>query len=136
MFAIDYLKCIKIWNKDKSTLSALLGRAFKNRILEEHRKRWAQKRQAQTISLDENIFEDDKDKPIALKDALKDKTDIEKDFENLQILNVLLSDETIKLYLLGYSQKEIAKKLNVSQAHISRKIKKIKSELREELYNG
>ena len=39
LFAIDYLKCIKVWDKSKGNLSTLLGRAFSNRIKAENRKK-------------------------------------------------------------------------------------------------
>ena len=41
LFAIDYLKYIKVWDKSKGKLSTLLGRAFSNRIKAEDRKKKA-----------------------------------------------------------------------------------------------
>ena len=39
IFAIDYIKCVKFWDKDRGKLSTLLCKVFLNTIIKEKRKK-------------------------------------------------------------------------------------------------
>ena len=133
LFAIDYLKCIEVWDKSKGNLSTLLGRAFLYRIEKENKKKKAKKRfeESYILSLDEVVFKEDIN--ITLGDIIPSSTNVEETFELNETLNFFMKNEITKLVMFGYSQREIAKKLNCSRSNISREINYVKQELNNKL---
>ena len=133
LFAIDYLKCIKVWDKSKGSLSALLGRAFSNRIKAENRKKRAKKRfeECYTISLNEVVFRENSD--LSLEDMIASSTNVEETFELNEALNFFMQNEVTKLLIIGYSQKEIAEKLNYAQPTISKKVSRLKKKFNNKI---
>ncbi len=128
LFAIDYLKCIKVWDKSKGNLSTLLGRAFCNTIKKENRKKKAKKRfeESYTVSLNEVVFKENRD--VTLGDIIPSYTNVEETFELNETLSFFMKNEVTRLLIIGYSQREIAKKLNCSRSNISLKINCVKQE--------
>ncbi len=133
LFAIEYLKCIKIWDKSKGKLSTLLGRAFSNRIKAENRKKRTRKRLEENymISLNEVVFRKDSD--LTLEDMMASSTNVEEIFELNEALNFFMKNEVTRLLIIGYSQKEIAEKLNYAQPTISKKVSRLKREFNNKI---
>ena len=133
LFAIDYLKCIKSWDKTKGSLSALLSRAFSNRIKAENRKHRTRKRLEENymISLNELVFKEDSD--LTLEDMIASSTNVEEIFELNEALNFFMQNEVTRLLIIGYSQKEIAEKLNYAQPTISKKVSSLKNEFNNKI---
>lgn len=101
------------------------------------------------ISLDMEVCFDIDGNSLCIKDSLVDDMDIESDYEQKELYGVLnkivdnlpLKDrELVKLYFgfygRVYNQKEIASKMGISQAHVSRLITKIVVKIRKYMENN
>lgn len=132
LFAIDYIKCIKIWDKEKAKLPTLLYNAFKNRISMENRRKYSPgKRPIETaVSLNTVIFNETNE--ITLEELIADNADLEHNFELSEAVNFFMSYDVTKYLMMGYTQKEIGKMLGYSQPGISRLQKKIKQKYEKE----
>ena len=93
LFAIDYLKCIKVWDKSKGNLSTLLGRAFYNTVKKEYRKKVSQKRfeEGYMLSLNEVVFREASD--LTLGDTIQSSINVEETFELNEALNFFIQNE-------------------------------------------
>lgn len=133
LFAIDYLKYIKVWDKSKGNLSTLLGLAFSNRIKAENRKKKAKKRfeEGYMLSLNEVVFKEASD--LTLGDTIQSSINVEETFELNETLNFFMENEVTKLVMFGYSQREIAEKLNCSRSDIYLKIKYAKQKFNNKI---
>ena len=101
---------------------------------------YLRKKRFNTVSLDEDLFETKK-----LKDMIRDEYDLEKDVEKREMISYIydnfncLNEKEIKCLIWNYGlfgnekqcQSDIAKKLNVSQPHVSRMINSAIKKLRE-----
>lgn len=136
---IGLIKGVRTYNPDKGIeISTYLSTCIKNEVLQEIRKLNGDKKKANldTVSLDQIVYNNGKDDPICLIDFITSDYNLEdevikNDFINNDILNGLNDREKIILtYSYGLfnknilTQKELAKKLNLSQAQISRILKK------------
>lgn len=114
-----------MWDKDKGKLPTLLAKALLNRVLMEKR------RKRHTVSLSEVISRNEDGKAIALEEIIKDKIDIEKNFEDKEELKFLMECEACRLRAIGYNQEEIGNKLGLSQSYVSRVLKMRKKQLQK-----
>lgn len=110
------------YNKEKGTLSTYIYVLCKTKCYLIHRKN---KRKEFNISLDSYVMKNENDvtylECIPSDDKIIDMI-IQQDI--LDRVKDELNNETKDYYLNDISQKEIAKKLNTSQANVSRKIRK------------
>lgn len=136
LFAIDYIKCIKAWDKEKAKLATLLYNAFKNRISMEKRRKYSPgKRPIETaVSLNTVIFNERNE--ITLEELIADNADLEQNFELTEAINFFMSYDVTKYLMLGYTQKEIGEKLGYSQSYVSRLQKRLNRNMKRSLCNA
>ena len=60
-------------------------------------------------------------------------TNVEEIFELNEALNFFMKNEVTRLLIIGYSQKEIAEKLNYAQPTISKKVSSLKNEFNNKI---
>lgn len=141
---IGLIKAINTFNMDKNIkLSSYASRCIENEILMFFRN---MKKNAQDVSLNEAIDSDKDGNPLTLMDVMAvedniiDKLDIKINSEKLQeyLLEVLDAREQtviiLRYGLNGYeplTQREVAKKLNISRSYVSRIEKKALQLLRK-----
>ena len=114
-----------MWDKDKGKLPTLLAKALLNRVLMEKR------RKRHTVSLNEIISCNEDGKFIVLEEIIRDKIDIEKNFEDKEELKFLMECEACHLRAIGYNQEEIGNKLGLSQLYVSRVLRIRKTQLQK-----
>lgn len=121
ILAIELCNTVKSYDPHKSSLSTYYYLRGQGLISKEFRKRKALKRQHIDITLYDNyhgqISDDDMILDIDLKLWLEQN-----------------DCEILRLKIDGYTQMEIADKLQVSQAHVSRTLKKLQDSLKK--YRG
>lgn len=143
---IGLIKGVKTYKQDKGfKLSTYLTRCIRNEILQEIRNLNTDKRKANlnTISLDKEIYNNEKDDAICLIDTLPSKENVEYEvIKNDAMKDILkgLNDKEKYVLVNSYGlfgkkeirQNDLAKQLNLSQAQVSRilnnAIQKIKNE--------
>ncbi len=83
------------------------------------------KRSGEVVSLDYSV----EDGEGTLQDLLANYDSVEEEVEASLLFNELIRKEPVitKLALQGYTQKEIGRKLGISQAHVYRKMKDMKN---------
>lgn len=138
---IAFTKAIKKFNPSKSKWATFFSRIMVNEILMINRNL---NRQVETIAL-ETIISGDRDfNVLVLQDVIKAPVDVTEKVVNRIAIEecIKLSKkqdykklEIFKLYLNGVKQREIAERLNLSQSYISRVIKKVCLEIRENYEN-
>lgn len=115
--------------------STLAMRCIRNQILQDIRDN--SKKGLTIVSLDEMIFDDNEN--LTLIDKLADDFDLEESLLNKEEICLLykailkLNDDEkllVKLYLNNFKQKEIAKELNITQPHVSRRLQNVIAKLR------
>lgn len=128
IFAITYINCIKVWNKEQATLSALLTSAFLNAIKSEQRKNKIE-RNISFISLNNFVYKD-----TYIRDIIPDiQTNIEKKVELTEDIAFFNKYIETNLLMQGFSIDEIALKTNSSKEKIRKNIKNIKILYRKEM---
>lgn len=134
---IAFVKAIKIFDPNKSKWSTFFSRIMVNEILMMNR---SLKKQVETISLETIICVDNDCNILTLQDVLQDPADIEDEVMNRMAIDKVLKAaekitsqkrEILRLYLNETKQRDIGKKLNLSQSHISKVIKSLFLELKE-----
>lgn len=123
------------YESEKSRLSTFVYVIVKNKYLYDLRKSKTSKRKSnlECISLDEEIDSLD-NRATTLKDIIPDSRDYIQNLEDKLIIKdcLHLLNKEAKLYLIDeLNQKEIAEKVNSSQANVSRRIKKSLNEMRK-----
>lgn len=135
--AIGLCKAVLTYEKHKGAFSTYAFLCMQCEIATEKRKFLAYHRQVykNMLSLDTEV-ENNKENTFTLTDIIPYKDNAFTAFELRQDLQELLKDnpvelEILKMYYLGFTQKEISKKVNISQSYISRLIRRIGVELYE-----
>ncbi len=140
---IGLIKAINCFDADKGIkLATFASKCIENEILMYFR---GKKKNSQEISFSEPIDIDSEGNPLTLIDIISEETDIADDID-LRIKSELLykyvdeiTDEREKTILImryglyntvPYTQKEVAKKLNISRSYVSRIEKKVLNTLR------
>ena len=124
LFAIDYLKCIEVWDEKRGSLSALLTRAFSNRIKNEIQKD-KRKRDITFISLNNTVS---KEKEIYLQDVIPDiRVNIQQKIEFREDIAFFSEYTETQLLMQGFTLDEIAFKTNMTIEQVKQNIKNIKS---------
>lgn len=126
---IGYAKALKKYDKTKSKLDTHIYICIKNEILSQLRKEKRQKRNGNEISIE--YYRDYKN--YNFNETIADKFDMELNIEKIEsesklyeALNKLSKKERFIICCLygfckcNYTQEELANKLNISQAQISR----------------
>lgn len=128
--------CLAALNYDAtvSQFSTFAIHCMENKIRHERRKTFASKRRGITISLDEPIHLEDSHKELTLQDIIGTSLAVDEQFISFNFNNYLTETEffVIDLLMKGFGQEYIAGKLNMSQANVSRLIKKIRKKIRKE----
>ena len=146
---IGLIKAINTFNIDKNIkLSSYASRCIENEILMFFRNN---RKSAQDVSLNDTIDTDKDGNPLTLMDIMASDMDVAEDVDtklHLEVLNryideVLTPREKeviIKRYGIGgvkiQTQRELAKKLNISRSYISRIEKKALEKLRSRYEQG
>ena len=146
---IGLIKAINTFNIDKNIkLSSYASRCIENEILMYFRNN---RKSAQDVSLNDTIDTDKDGNPLTLMDIMASDMDVAEDVDtklHLEVLNryideVLTPREKeviIKRYGIGgvkkQTQRELAKKLNISRSYISRIEKKALEKLRSRYEQG
>ena len=146
---IGLIKAINTFNPQKNIkLSSYASRCIENEILMHFRNN---RKSAQDVSLNDTIDTDKDGNPLTLMDVMASDMDVAEDVDTKLHLEVLgrYIDEVltprekeiiIKRYGLGgeriQTQRELAKKLNISRSYISRIEKKALEKLRKRYENG
>ena len=146
---IGLIKAINTFNIDKNIkLSSYASRCIENEILMFFRNN---RKSAQDVSLNDTIDTDKDGNPLTLMDIMASDMDVAEDVDTKLHLEVLSSyiDEVltprekeviIKRYGIGgvkiQTQRELAKKLNISRSYISRIEKKALEKLRSRYEQG
>ncbi len=140
---IGLIKAINSFDVDKGIkLATFASKCIENEILMYFR---GKKKSSQEISFNEPIDIDSEGNPLALIDIISEETDIADDID-LRIKSEMLykyvseiedeRERTILIMRYGlynttpYTQKEVAKKLNISRSYVSRIEKKVLENLR------
>ena len=140
---IGLIKGVKSYDPTKgSKISTYLSFCIKNEILAEIRRLKSEKRKANnnTVSLYKEINKKGEDS-IYLIDVIPSDYDVESEVIKNDVMNDLLdclSEREKNILISSYgllgnkklSQKEISKKLNISQAQVSRILKKILNKIK------
>ncbi|MDY3369402.1 sigma-70 family RNA polymerase sigma factor [Zhenhengia yiwuensis] len=139
---IAFVKALETYNADKSKWLTYFSKFMINEILMLNRKVL---RQSNCISLETVMITNYEDKEIRLEhqissgifveDTVIDKVTVEQLF-NLTKTLPTREREALRLHLLGTRQAVIGKRLNVSQACVSRMIRKITEELYKQYQKG
>lgn len=131
IFAIDYIKCVKFWDKDRGKLSTLLCKVFLNTIIKEKRKKKVIS-EIKLISLNLTISKENK---LKLEDVIPDiKANVDTLLELKEDIEFFQKYDETKLLMEGFSIEEIAIKLNVNKNYVLDKIKYVKKEyLKQEI---
>lgn len=126
-----FLRAINDFDPDRgvkfSTFAVLV---MEGEIYKYYRTMNAGKRKGDTISLDATVFQGEDGSEISLLEMLPDKTgtsdwdDINLAYEDALPKMTDAQKKSLELYLSGYTQSQIAEKRGVSQAQISREIRK------------
>lgn len=138
---IGLCKAAKTYNASKSTFSTYATMCIYKEITAHFRNMRAAKRRCETISLDAAINDDEK-RTITLAEVLEDKKpEVNFDIEFIHETVSKMENERDKQIfyesiLNDVKQEEIAKKHNIRQAQVSRILKKIKQEIREEYWRS
>ena len=146
---IGLIKAINTFNPQKNIkLSSYASRCIENEILMHFRNN---RKSSQDVSLNDTIDTDKDGNPLTLMDVMASDMDVAEDVDTKLHLEVLgrYIDEVltprekeiiIKRYGLGgeriQTQRELAKKLNISRSYISRIEKKALEKLRKRYENG
>lgn len=134
---IGLVKAAKSYNSDyKLKFSTFACKCIRNEILLEIRKNNSNKRKANVncVSLEKEMYSNVNDDCILLKDLISSKYNLEEEIIKKDIMsNILNGLNDIEKYVLihtyglfgnkAINQEEIAKKINKSQAQISRTLK-------------
>ena len=137
---IGLIKAVDSFDLEKNIqFNTYASCCINNEILMQYRK---VKKQVGAISLDEDILTTD----IPLVDTLADSSDLEGDYERKdysnyikKLVSTLNSKDQELIHLFHYqglSQDEIARKYQISQSVISRKLKRIYKELKAKIEEG
>lgn len=122
--------CLKFDDKREIAFSSFAIKCIKNEILMFLRTELKHKN---VISL--NLKNENGDE-LDISEIIIDEKNIN-NYENIILKNHIIENchnkETIKLFLHGFNQKEIAKKLGVSQTCVSRRIQRDKKRIKESL---
>lgn len=128
LFAINYLECIKIWDKTKGTLSTLLSQAFSNIIRRETAKNKTRKRAEESRMLSLNAVISVKgSREITLGDMVASNVDLENTVVLLESIDFFSKNDITRLVMLGYSHAEISKILNLEKKEVQKKLRAIKN---------
>lgn len=132
---IAFVKALETYNADKSKWLTYFSKFMINEILMLNRK---VSRQSNCISLETVMITNYEDKEIRLEhqissrvfveDTVIDKVTVEQLF-NLTKALPTREREALRLHLLETKQADIGVKLNISQAYVSRLLKKVTNEL-------
>lgn len=126
---LAFAKALKNFNPNKRKWATYFSRIMVNEILIMNRKR---NKEVSLILLDTVIYEDKDFNALTILDVVQSKEDVAEKVVNIVTLEEILKSlrdkkslklEIFKLYLQGVKQREIAKKLNISQSYVSRVIK-------------
>lgn len=124
--AIGYVKAVGSFDDSKAVFSTFAYLCMLRRVHAEMRKDMAVRRTALVISLNKPITNAE---TTEVGDFIADKDDY---ITEMLTRNTLRSEATeqqlqiVNLCYFGYTQKEIASKLGMSQASVSREMKKLK----------
>ncbi len=146
---IGLIKAIDSYKSDKGTkLATYAARCIENEILMYFR---AQKKSAQDISVNEPIDVDNEGNPLTLIDIIATEDTILDDIylssmskKMYQYINEITDKREKTILILRYglnnqkplTQREVAKKLNISRSYVSRIEKKILVSLKERFENN
>lgn len=142
---IGLIKGIKGYNPDYGlALSTFVCRCIKNEILIEIRKNNSNKGKVNMncVSLEQEIYNNGAGEPILLKDQISSDYDLEKEIIKNDVIENLLNDlndreRYILIHTYGLYGKEICRQakiseeLNISQAQVSRILKKAIRKIKE-----
>ena len=135
---LAFVKAIKIFNPNKSKWATFFSRLMINEILMVNRK---SNNQAQTISLETAIYVDNEQNILKIQDISSGQNDTMDEVVNLITIEEILKlskklslrkREVLRLYLKDIKQKDIGKQLNLSQSYVSRLIKNVCLELKND----
>lgn len=128
--------CLAALNYDPtlSKFSTFAIHCMENKIRHERRKTFSLKRRGITISLDEPVNLEDSHKELTLQDIIGTSLAVDEQFISFRLEEYLTDKELfiIDLLMKGFGQEYIARKLNMSQANVSRVIKKIRNKIKKE----
>ncbi|NLK23262.1 MAG: sigma-70 family RNA polymerase sigma factor [Clostridiales bacterium] len=126
---IAFVKALKSFNPDKCKWTTYFSKIMINEILMSKRK----EKNIRSISLDSSVIINGEDSDILLKDLLYSADDVEEKAINSvtcsEILEIVKGlperkRKIVHLSIAGETQRNIAKKLNLSQSYVAR-IKKV-----------
>jgi len=123
-----------LFNEEKANFTTFSMFCWLNLFKIHLRRKKSKENKMIVTSYDKEIFDN-----IDLLDTIPDENEnISENLIKKERYDFVLSrcGKVLKLYLFGYKQKEISKKLNISQPHVSRKIKRQLEEFRIDLKEG
>ena len=139
---LAFMKAVKTYNPTTARWLTYFSRLMINEILMMWRRT---QKHTRCISLETVIVAIDGNADITLSDQISSDECLEEDVLDQVIAQQIMQltralptkeQEVLRLHLLGTRQVDIGKKLGLSQAHISRSIKKITSELSRQYERG
>ncbi|MBW2003046.1 MAG: sigma-70 family RNA polymerase sigma factor [Deltaproteobacteria bacterium] len=122
-----YRSCVHFDKNKDIKFSTYAGFSI-SRDLQKLYNRKIKKYYSNEISMQETAYADDEGVELELGERIG----YEQDFDSMDILREAKENKYLRGVMLGYTQKEIAKMDNVSQAHVSRKVRKACKELKKE----
>lgn len=137
--ALGYCYAAATYNPEKSKFSTYAHVAMHHKVAMHRRSQSAQKNTAILYSLEFSVSEDE---TLSLKDMLSERDNDIETFDTLHTIKQYaekLSSRDKEIFfrkINGAGQQEIAKKVGFSQANVSRILKRINNELKEELYGS
>lgn len=132
LLAIELCKAVKVWDKEKGTLSTIFYYMCDNRVKHEYRRTQAKKRQHEgMLSLDYTYIDNSgNQKTLEELAQFGVEPEYEGEMYNGELLEEMLQDEhgeIIRLSYLGYNQAEIGEMIDLSQSQVSRILKKMRN---------
>lgn len=119
LLAIELCKSVQSLDPNKGKISTYYYKRVFGLILKEYRKSHTKKREHQDIALIDNYYQDEND--LLQSESRIDMDDWIKNNDS----------PIIRMRIDGYTQEEIAKALNTTQASVSRELKKAKISFKE-----
>lgn len=139
---LAFTKALKNFSPAKCKWATYFSHIMTNEILIINRKK---SKELKFLSLETVIREDNDSNTLTIQEIVPSREDVTEKVVNLLTVNEILKDITIlppmkseifKLYLLGVNQKQIGKKLNLSQSYVSRLIKSMSTGFRATYESG
>lgn len=139
---LAFTKALRGFNPGQSKWISYFSSCMTCEILMYHRKN---KKHMGTMSLEQVLNTDTKGNELTLENVLADEHILEKEvIDKITVREVLIltndlpprEKEALRLHIIGTRQEDIGKQLELSQAYVSRLIRRIQKQLKQDYYKG